>query len=151
MRKFLLGTVGLVAMAAPALAADLSVRPRLRPRNPDVQLVGFLHWRQWQVGSEPRLCGLLNGAGVAVAQGCGDRSEASSAASSVIAGKPASGCLAGSGAIGRISATNGLASSILRSTRTKTDGIGLFTGRSVMHGTPRCLLQGRRGGDEQPL
>ena len=56
---------------------------------------------------------------------------ASPAARSVIAGKPVSGCLAWKlRAIGRISATRASASSILLfSTRTKTDGIGLFTGQ----------------------
>ena len=57
--------------------------------------------------------------------------EASSAASSVIAGRPISGFSAWKlRAIGRISTTRASASSILAfSTRTKTDGIGLFTGQ----------------------
>ena len=57
--------------------------------------------------------------------------EASSAASSVTAGRPASGCSAWKlRAIGRISATRASALSIPAfSTRTKTDGIGLFTGQ----------------------
>ena len=57
--------------------------------------------------------------------------EASSAARSAIVGKPVSGCLAWKlRAIGRISATSASACSIPTfSTRTKTDGIGLFTGQ----------------------
>ena len=60
--------------------------------------------------------------------------EVSSAARSAIVGKPISGCLAlKPRAIGRISATRASARfSILPgliSTRTKTDGIGLFTGQ----------------------
>ena len=57
MKKFLLGTVGLIAlgMAAPASAADLApVRtPRLRRsvRGPDLRLDRLLHRRQWRLGS----------------------------------------------------------------------------------------------------
>ncbi len=57
--------------------------------------------------------------------------EVSSAARSATVGRPINGCLAWKHrAIGRISATSASASSILcLSTRTKTDGIGLFTGQ----------------------
>ena len=63
--------------------------------------------------------------------------EVSSAARSAIVGRPANGCLAWKHrAIGRISATRasarfsiGIFATGLVSTRTKTDGIGLFTGQ----------------------
>ena len=62
MKKFLLGTVGLLAlgMAAPASAADLApVRTRQRRslRRPDLRLDRLLHRRQWRLGPEPQLCG----------------------------------------------------------------------------------------------
>ena len=64
MKKFLLGTVGLLAlgMAAPASAADLAARPIPRPapdRRSDLRLERLLHRRQWRLGREPQLCGFL--------------------------------------------------------------------------------------------
>ena len=47
MKKFLFGTLGLVAMAAPAVAADLPAQTSGSPSNarPDVLLDGLLHRR----------------------------------------------------------------------------------------------------------
>jgi outer membrane immunogenic protein len=46
MRKFLLGTLGLVAMAAPALAADLPVKA-----PPPVYVAPMYNWSGFYIGA----------------------------------------------------------------------------------------------------
>ena len=61
MKKFLLGTVGLIAlgMAAPASAADMAARPYTKAPpaggGSDLRLDRLLHRRQRRLGSEPQL------------------------------------------------------------------------------------------------
>ena len=110
MKSFLLATVGLVAlvgMAAPASAADMAVKA-----PPPAPLPVIYNWTGFYIGGnggwgQSHSCwNFLDAAGVAFAEGCRDGPEASSAARSVIAGKPTNGCLAWKPrAIGRISAT----------------------------------------------
>ena len=56
MKKFLLGTVGLIGlgMAAPASAADLAARPYTKApppiRGSDLRLDRLLYRRQWRLG-----------------------------------------------------------------------------------------------------
>ena len=61
MKKFLLATVGLVAlgMAAPASAADLAARPYKAPPPvvADLRLERLLHRRQWRRRLEPQMLG----------------------------------------------------------------------------------------------
>ena len=60
MKKFLLGTVGLLAlgMGAPASAADMAVKARPpADGGSDLRLDRLLHRRQWRLGSEPQLLG----------------------------------------------------------------------------------------------
>ena len=125
MKKFLLGTVGLLAlgMAAPATAADLAARPYTKAPPPVVAPIydwtGFYIGGNGGWGQSHNCLDFVDAFGVltsltAAASGPG----ASSAARSVIVGKPVSGCLAWKPrAIGRISATSASASSILCSPR----------------------------------
>ena len=58
MKKFLLGTVGLLAlgMAAPASAADMAVKAApASDAGPDLRLDRLLHRRQRRLGSEQQL------------------------------------------------------------------------------------------------
>ena len=111
MKNFLLATVGLVAlvgMAAPASAADMAVKA-----PPPAPLPVIYNWSGFYIGGnggwgQSRNCwDFVDAAGVAVARAAASGPEASSAARSVIVGKPVSGCLAWKlRAIGRISATS---------------------------------------------
>ena len=115
MKKFLLGTVGLLAlgMAAPASAADLAARPYTKAPPPMVAPI--YDWTGFYIGGnggwgQSRNCwDFLDAFGVAFASltAAASGPEVSSAARSVIVGKPVSGCLAWKlRAIGRISATS---------------------------------------------
>ena len=136
MKSFLLATVGLVALvgvAAPASAADMAVKAR----PPAPVLAPIYDWTGFYIGAnggwgESTTVGIsLTRCSAPSLRAAAGVPEASSAARSVIAGKPISGCLAWKPrAIGRISATRAKACSFpALSTRTKTDGIGLFTGQ----------------------
>ena len=80
MKKFLLGAVGLIAlgMAAPASAADVAARPYTKAPPPYVAPI--YDWPGFYIGanggwSDSHNCvDFLNTAGVAVAQGCRERS-----------------------------------------------------------------------------
>lgn len=75
MKKFFLGTVGLVAMAAPALAADLAVKAAPAP-----YIAPMYNWSGFYVGANggwgsSRSCwDLVPIGGVVFADGCADRS-----------------------------------------------------------------------------
>jgi outer membrane immunogenic protein len=75
MKKFLLGTVGLVAlsMAAPASAADLAARPYTKA--PPAMVAAYYDWSGFYVGmnggwGSSRNCWTDTSFGVAVADGC---------------------------------------------------------------------------------
>src|SRR6478752_4637135 len=137
MKKFLLGTVGLLAlgMAAPASAADLAARPYTKAPPPMVAPIydwtGFYIGANGGWGSSHSCWDTVDPFGVNVADGCRSRSGG------LIGGQigyrwQASQWVFGLEAQGdwadlsnqRISLLNPLLS-----TRTQTDGIGLFTGQ----------------------
>jgi outer membrane immunogenic protein len=134
MKKFLMGAVGLlaIAMGAPASAADMAVKA-----PPPAPLPVIYNWTGFYIGGnggwgQSHSCwGIVDPFGVNLADGCGDRSGG------LIGGQvgyrwQASQWVFGLEAQGdwadlsnqRISLLNPLLS-----TRTQTDGIGLFTGQ----------------------
>ena len=137
MKKFLLGTVGLLAlgMGAPASAADLAARPYTKA--PPVMVAPIYDWTGFYIGGnggwgESHSCvDFFNAAGVDFADSCRGRSGG------VIGGQfgyrwQASQWVFGVEAQGDWADLNNQRLSILNpvfSTRTKTDGIGLFTGQ----------------------
>ena len=135
MRKFLLGTVGLIAlgMAAPASAADMAVkaRPPAPVLPPIYDWTGFYIGANGGWGQSHSCVDFLNAAGVAVAQGCRDRSGG------IVGGQlgyrwQASQWVFGLEAQGDWADLSNQRVSLINpafSTRTTTDGIGLFTGQ----------------------
>jgi outer membrane immunogenic protein len=136
MKKLLLGAVGLVAlgMAAPASAADLAARPYTKAPPmiaPIYDWTGFYIGANGGWGQSHSCVDFLNGAGVAFAQGCGDRSGG------LFGGQlgyrwQANQWVFGLEAQGDWADLSNRRVSLLNpalSTRTKTDGIGLFTGQ----------------------
>ena len=138
MKKFLLGTVGLLAlgMAAPASAADLAARPYTKAPPPMVAPI--YDWTGFYIGGnggwgQSRNCFDFAPTlgGVFVGDGCRERSGGLAGgqigyrwqASQWVFGVEAQGDWADLSSQ-RISLINPLFS-----TRTKTDGIGLFTGQ----------------------
>src|SRR5450755_2300580 len=137
MKKFLLSAVGLVAlgMAAPASAADLAARPYTKAPPP--MIAPIYDWTGFYIGAnggwgQSHSCvDFLNAGGVAVAQGCGDRSGG------LFGGQlgyrwQANQWVFGLEAQGDWADFSNQRVSLLNptlSTRTKTDGIGLFTGQ----------------------
>jgi len=136
MKKFLLATVGLVTlvgMAAPASAADMAVKAR--PPAPVV--VPIYDWTGFYIGAnggwgQSRNCwDFVDVAGVVFADGCRERSGGLVGgqlgyrwqASQWVFGLEAQGDWAD------LSNTRVSVINPLFSTRTKTDGIGLFTGQ----------------------
>ena len=134
MKKILLGTVGLIALgvAAPALAADMAVKA-----PPPPVVAPIYNWGGFYIGGnggwgESHNCvDFLDATGVAVAQGCRDRSGG------VIGGQlgyrwQMSQWVFGLEAQGDWADLSNQRVSIAipaLSTRTKTSGIGLFTGQ----------------------
>src|SRR6266404_3107592 len=130
MKKFLLGTIGLVAlgMAAPASAADL----RARPAPPPPMVAAIYDWSGFYIGGnggwgQSRNCVDF----VTFADACSERSGG--LAGGQLGYRWQAGTwvfgLEGQGDWADLSNTR---VSIFRpefSTRTKTDGIGLFTGQ----------------------
>jgi outer membrane immunogenic protein len=137
MKKFLLGTVGLAAlgMVTPASAADLAARPYTKAPPPMVAPIydwsGFYIGANGGWGQSHSCVDFLNAAGVAVAQGCGDRSGG------LVGGQlgyrwQASQFVFGLEAQGDWADLTNRRLSLLNptlSTRTKTSAIGLFTGQ----------------------
>ena len=137
MNKFSLVTVGLIAvgMAAPASAADLAARPYTKAPPPMVAPI--YDWTGFYIGGnggwgQSRNCfDFVNAVGVFVGDGCRERSGGLVGgqigyrwqASQWVFGVEAQGDWADLSSQ-RISLINPLFS-----TRTKTDGIGLFTGQ----------------------
>jgi outer membrane immunogenic protein len=137
MKKFLLATVGLVAlgMAAPASAADLAARPYTKAPPP--MIAPIYDWTGFYIGAnggwgQSRNCwDFVDVAGIVVADGCRERSGG------LIGGQigyrwQANQFVFGLEAQGDWADLSNQRVSIidpLFSTRTKTDGIGLFTGQ----------------------
>ena len=135
MKKFLLGTIGLVAlgMAAPASAADL----RPRPAPPPVYVAPIYDWSGFYVGAnggwgQTRNCvDFFDVTGFDFADGCRERSGG--LAGGQIGYRWQFGTwvfgLEGQGDWADLSNTRVSLFNSNFSTRTKTDGIGLFTGQ----------------------
>ena len=135
MKNFLLATVGLVAMAgmaAPASAADMAVKAAPPPIvAPIYNWTGFYIGANGGWGQSHSCVDFLNATGVAVAQGCRDRSGGLFGgqlgyrwqSSQWVFGLEAQGDWADL-SNQRLSLVNPSLS-----TRTKTSGIGLFTGQ----------------------
>ena len=137
MKKFLLGTVGLLAlgMGAPASAADMAARPYTKAPPPVVAPI--YDWTGFYIGGnggwgQSRNCwDFVDASGVVVADGCRERSGGLVGgqigyrwqASQWVFGLEAQGDWADLSSQ-RVSLINPLFS-----TRTQTDGIGLFTGQ----------------------
>lgn len=136
MKSFLLATVGLVAlvgMAAPASAADMAVKAR----PPAPVIAPIYDWTGFYIGAnggwgQSRNCwDFLDVAGVAVANGCADRSGG------LVGGQigyrwQMSQWVFGMEAQGDWADLSNTRVSLIApafSTRTTTDGIGLFTGQ----------------------
>jgi outer membrane immunogenic protein len=137
MKKFLLGTVGLAAlgMVTPASAADLAARPYTKAPPPMVAPIydwsGFYIGANGGWGESHNCVDFLDATGVAVAQGCRDRSGG------LVGGQlgyrwQTSQWVFGLEAQGDWADLSNQRVSIAipaLSTRTKTSGIGLFTGQ----------------------
>src|SRR6267142_73051 len=137
MKKFLLGTVGLLALgiAAPASAADLAARPYTKAPPP--MLAPIYDWTGFYIGAnggwgQSRNCvDFVGVAGTVIGDGCRERSGGLVGgqigyrwqANQWVFGLEAQGDWADL-SNQRVSLINPLFS-----TRTKTDGIGLFTGQ----------------------
>ena len=130
MKKFLLGTIGLVAlgMAAPASAADL----RARPAPPPPVVAAIYDWSGFYIGGnggwgQSRNCVDFGG----FADACSERSGG--LAGGQLGYRWQTGTwvfgLEGQGDWADLSNTRVSVFNPLFSTRTKTDGIGLFTGQ----------------------
>ena len=146
MKKFLLGTVGLLAlgMAAPATAADLAARPYTKAPPPIVAPI--YDWTGFYIGGnggwgQSRNCwDFVDVLGVPSLRAAASGPVASLAARSAIVGRPISGCLAWKPrAIGRISAASASALSILRSPRAPRPMASASSpARSATPGIKRC-------------
>ena len=135
MKKFLLATVALVALvgiAAPASAADMAVKAAPVPYvAPMYNWSGFYIGANGGWGQSHSCVDFLNAVGVAVAQGCRDRSGG------LVGGQlgyrwQANQWVFGLEAQGDWADLSNQRVSLIDpalSTRTKTDGIGLFTGQ----------------------
>jgi outer membrane immunogenic protein len=135
MKKFLLGTVGLVAslgVAAPASAADLAARPYTKAPPP--VLAPIYDWTGFYIGANggwAQSHDCVDFLGADFGDGCRDRSGG------VVGGQigyrwQASQWVFGLEAQGDWADLSNTRVSIINplfSTRTKTDGIGLFTGQ----------------------
>ena len=133
MKKFLLSTLGVVAMAAPAVAADLPARTYTAPPP----MVAIYDWTGFYIGgnggwaSSHNCWSIVPLAGTAFADGCNDRSGG------VLGGQigyrwQASQWVFGLEAQGDWANLRGSRISILNpafTTGTRVNGIGLFTGQ----------------------
>lgn len=134
MRKFLVGTVGLaaLAMAAPALAADMAVKA-----PPPPVMVPIYNWTGFNIGAnggwgQSHNCwDFVPVAGAVIPGGCNDRSGG------LIGGQLGYRWqtgqfvfgLEGQGDWADLSSSRVSLINPLFSTQTKTDGLGLFTGQ----------------------
>jgi outer membrane immunogenic protein len=134
MKKFLMAAVGLgaVGLAAPASAADMAVKAAPPPMvAPIYNWTGFYIGANGGWGENHNCVDFINGAGVAVASGCRDRSGG------LIGGQlgyrwQANQFVFGLEAQGDWADLSNQRVSLINpalSTRTKTSAIGLFTGQ----------------------
>ena len=164
MKKFLLGTVGLIAlgMAAPATAADLAARPYTKAPPPIVAPI--YDWTGFYIGAnggwgQSHSCLNFDGFGLLTSLTAAARGpEVSSAARSATVGRPTNGCLAWKHrAIGRISATSASARFSIRFPRAYLHSHQdrwhrpLYRPDRLRLESSAVLRKGRCGGDEQPL
>ena len=165
MKKFLLGTVGLLAlgMAAPATAADLAARPYTKAPPPMVAPI--YDWTGFYIGAnggwgQSNSCLNFDAFGFDFGDGCRSRSGG------LIGGQIGYRWQANQWVFGLEAQGDWADLSHTRvslffdpfsgpgfiSTRTTTDGIGLFTGQiGYAWNASAVLRKGRCGGDEQPL
>jgi outer membrane immunogenic protein len=134
MKKFLLGTVGVAALAGPAVAADLPARTYKAPPpviSPLYDWSGFYIGANGGWGSSRNCWGIVPVAGAVIADGCADRSGG--LLGGQIGYRWQSGQFVfGLEAQGDWADLSGSRVSILNpiyTTHTGTDGIGLFTGQ----------------------
>jgi outer membrane immunogenic protein len=134
MKKLLLGTLGLVAMAAPAVAADLPARPLKAP--PPV-VIPVYDWTGFYIGGnggwgESRNCwGIVPAAGAIIPDGCLSKSGG------LLGGQlgyrwQMGGAVFGLEAQGdwaNLNSSHISPFNPLFTTGTKVDGLGLFTGQ----------------------
>jgi outer membrane immunogenic protein len=134
MKKFLLCTVGMAALAGPAVAADLSARPYKAPPpivSPLYDWSGFYIGINGGWGSSRNCWGIVPVAGAVIPDGCADRSGG------LVGGQIGyrwqfGQFVVGLEAQGDWADLSGSRVSILNpafTTHTQTDGIGLFTGQ----------------------
>ena len=165
MKKFLLGTVGLLAlgMGAPASAADMAVKAR----PPAPVLAPIYDWTGFYIGgnggwgqSNSCLNFVMRFGIFDFADGCASRSGGLIGgqigyrwqANQWVFGLEAQGDWADLSHTRLSPFFDPFAGPGFISTRTKTDGIGLFTGQiGYAWNASAVLRKGRCGGDEQPL
>ncbi len=134
MKKFLLCTVGMTALAGPAVAADLAARPYKAPPpviSPLYDWSGFYIGANGGWGSSRNCWGIVPVAGGVIADGCADRSGG------LVGGQigyrwQAGQFVFGLEAQGDWANLTGSRVSVFNpafTTHTQTDGIGLFTGQ----------------------
>jgi outer membrane immunogenic protein len=133
MQKFLLGTLGLFAMAAPALAADLPVKAPPPPVIPMYNWSGFYIGGNAGWGRSDDCWNVVTAAGVPLADGCHDQSGG------VVGGQigyrwqmPDNHFVIGMEALGDWANLRNSHVSAFDPTLTlgaKVDGLGLFTGQ----------------------
>src|SRR5579862_9072843 len=131
MKKFLLGTLGLVAMVAPALAADLPMKAPPPPVIPMYNWTGFYIGVNGGWGQSDNCWNVITPASALIPDGCHERSGG------VIGGQvgyrwqqPGSHFVFGVEAQGDWANFRGSHVSVLSpdfTFGTKTDGLGLFT------------------------
>lgn len=134
MKKFLLCTVGMTALAGPAVAADLAARPYKAPPpviSPLYDWSGFYIGVNGGWGSSRNCWGIVPVVGGVIADGCADRSGG------LVGGQigyrwQAGQFVFGLEAQGDWANLTGSRVSVFNpafTTHTQTDGIGLFTGQ----------------------
>jgi outer membrane immunogenic protein len=135
MKKILLSMIGAVAMAAPAVAADLPAQTYAPPPPP--MAVFIYDWTGFYIGgnggwaSSPNCWGIVQVAGAVIADGCADRSGGFLGGhigyrwqtDHVVFG------LEGQGDWANLTGSRLSASNPAFSTGTRVNGIGLFTGQ----------------------
>jgi outer membrane immunogenic protein len=156
MKKFLLATVGLAALviAPPASAADMAVKaPPPPPPVPIYSWTGFYIGGNGGWGQSNNCWDFVDVAGTFISDGC--RSRSGGLAGGQIGYRwQTNQFVVGVEAQGDWADLNSQRVSLINpafSTRTKTDGIGLFTGQLGWAWNTAGVREGRRGGDEQPL
>jgi outer membrane immunogenic protein len=137
MKKFLLGTVAFIALAAPAAAADLAARPYTKAPPAPVALVydwsGFYVGANGGWGSSRKCWDSVTAAGAfVVAEGCHDATGGTAGGQIGYRWQSANWVFGveAQGEWADLKGSNSSLTAIIPYTnRTKVDGIGLFTGQ----------------------